>query len=191
MQQNQQLKDRKRRDSAILVETVIPRRDRKLCPTVDTGEGLTEQSHKDQCDINVILDDYKRTGFIKHAKQNAGRYDDVSAVDFEKAAIIVANVKSLFENLPSHVRDEFQGEAANFLRYVQNPSNHAELAQRGILVGNDGLDISGAYVKTPVKKDSPAAQAGKPAEQSGQPSESAAVKPAEQAAETSAANAAE
>lgn len=141
---------------AILKETTIPRRDRKLCPTIDTGKGLTEQAHKDQCDINQILRDYARTGFMKHAKENEGRYDDVSAVDFQKAQITVANVKSMFEGLPSQIRKEFDHDPSRFLNYVQDPSNALQLQQRGIIVGNDGIDITGAYTAAPTKAPEPA-----------------------------------
>lgn len=137
----------------ILIETKIARRDRKLCPTVDTGEGLTEQAHQDQCDINLILEDYSRTGFMRHAKENQGRYDDVSGVDFQKSMETVANVKSMFEGLPSAIRNEFQQDPVQFLNYVQNPKNTEELSKRGILIGNDGIDITGAYIKSPTKAD--------------------------------------
>ena len=135
-----------------LVETTIARRERSLCPVVNTGEGLTEQSHKDSCDINLILRDYARTGFMRHALNNQGRYDDVTAVDYQEAMITVANVKSLFEGLPSEVRKEFNGDPANFLNYVQDPRNAAVLEQRGILAGNDGIDITGAYTTAPKKE---------------------------------------
>lgn len=124
-------------------------RPRNLCPTIDTGEGLTEQSHKQECDMNYILKDYARSGFIKHANQNAGQYDDVTSVDFQKAMDTVANVKTMFEGLPSQVRAEFSHNPTQFLDYVQNPANTKALADRGILHGNDGLDISGAYTAAP------------------------------------------
>jgi len=135
-----------------VTELVRVRRDRKLCPTIDTGEGLTEQSHKQECDINYILKDYTRTGFIKHANQNAGQYDDVTSVDFQTAMDTVANVKTMFENLPSQVRAEFNNQPTQFLDYVQNPNNTEALAQRGILHGNDGLDITGAYTAAPTQQ---------------------------------------
>lgn len=127
------------------------RRPRQYCPTIDTGEGLTEQSHKDACDMNYILKDYARTGFIKHARQHEGKYDDVTSYDFQQAMDTVANVKSMFEGLPSEVRAEFAHNPSQFLDYVQNPENTKVLADRGILVGNDGIDISGAYTTAPIQ----------------------------------------
>lgn len=118
-------------------------------PKLDTGESMTEQSHQDECDINLILADYYRTGLMKHAKQNEGRYDDVSSIDYEKAMITVANVKSLFEGLPAELRKDFGNEPAKFLDFVQNPDNGEKLQKMGILKGNDGVDITGAITKAP------------------------------------------
>lgn len=133
-------------------EPVRYRRDRSLCPTIVCGESLTEQSHADECDINKILHDYTRTGFMRHAKEHAGRYDDVSAVDFQKSMETVANVKSMFECLPAQIRGEFNHDPAAFLTYVQEPANAKVLQDRGILVGNDGIDVTGAYTASPTKK---------------------------------------
>ena len=133
----------------VLKETKIARRCRSKIKTIECGEGLTEQSHKNECDINIILDHYTRTGFMKHAKQNEGLYDDFTSADFQRSMEVVANVKSLFEGLPSEVRKEFNQDPVNFLNYVQDPKNHESLAKRGILVGNDGVDITGAYSGAP------------------------------------------
>lgn len=120
-------------------------------PTIDCGPGMTEQAHKDECDINKILRDYQRTGFMKHAKQHEGRYDDVSAVDFQQAMITVANVKTMFEELPSNFRKEFGNDPAQFLAFAQNPENGTKMEKMGILMGNDGFDIQGAQVMTPTE----------------------------------------
>jgi hypothetical protein len=113
-----------------------------------TGEGLTEQSHKSQCDINHILRDYQRTGMIKHAKNNPGRYDDVSGADFESAMILVANAKSMFEGLPANLRSKFDNNPKTFLDFCQNPVNLPELNRMGIQRGVDGIDSSGAHLAT-------------------------------------------
>ena len=39
-------------------------------PTLGTGKGLTEQSHAKETDINYILKDYVRTGYMKHADRS-------------------------------------------------------------------------------------------------------------------------
>ncbi len=118
-------------------------------PTIDTGAGLTEQSHRDTCDINCILADYHKTGLLKHAAKNEGRYDDVTANDFQEAMFLVKNAQNMFEELPANIRDRFANNPASFLDFVQDESNLDEMQKMGILKGNDGIDISGAPVAVP------------------------------------------
>lgn len=127
--------------------------------TVDTGEGLTEQAHKRETDINYILRDYERTGFIKHAQKHKGKYDDVSVQDFQDAMFIVTNAQKMFDELPGQVRKRFQNSPAEFLSFVQDPNNAAEMAKLGILRGNDGVDVSGTAVNVPTKAHYEAVQA--------------------------------
>jgi phage internal scaffolding protein len=118
--------------------------------TLDTGKGLTEQSHKDECDINFILRDYQRTGFMKHAKEHQGKYDDISVQDFQEAMFIVANANSMFAELPGQVRKRFDNNPSHFLNFVQNPDNKAEMETMGILRGNDGIDMNGVATNAPI-----------------------------------------
>jgi phage internal scaffolding protein len=120
---------------------------------IDTGEGLTEQSHKKACDMNHILKDYKRTGFIRHAKDNQGKYDDISVQDFQEAMFKVTSANNLFNSLPANLRKDFDNDPAKFLGFVQNPDNQTKLQEMGIIRGNDGLDINGMPTKAPLFKE--------------------------------------
>lgn len=129
-------------------------------PTIDCAfPGKTEQAHAKDTDINYILKDYTRTGFIKHANRNQGRYDDVTGVDFQDAMNIIATANSMFENLPSQIRKRFNQNPAEFLDFVQNPANGTEMERMGILKGNDGLDISGTPNAAPTAESVQAARA--------------------------------
>lgn len=112
-------------------------------PTIDCGETLTEQAHKNETDMNYILRDYAKTGFLKHAQKHEGRYDDVTVTDFQDALLTVNNTQNMFNQLPAQIRDRFANNPAQFLEYVSNPANENEMATLGILKGNDGLDING------------------------------------------------
>ena len=116
---------------------------------LNTGKGLTEQAHKRETDMNYILRDYYKTGLIKHAAKNQGRYDDISPVDFREAMEVVANSKSMFEELPANMRKQFDNQPDKFLEFVQNPDNKDQMQKMGILKGNDGIDISGAPTVAP------------------------------------------
>lgn len=127
--------------------------------TLETGKGLTEQSHARECDINYILKDYVKTGLIKHAKENQGRYDDVTSADFQNAMFIVAQGKNMFEELPAQIRKSFSNDVSAFLEFAQNPNNGQALEKMGILKGNDGFDMSGAPTLAPTETTVKAAKA--------------------------------
>lgn len=142
--------------------------------TLDTGPGLTEQSHKKECDMNYILRDYAKTGFVKHAKKHDGAYDDVSSVDFQEAMNVVARSKTMFEELPAAIRANFANDVSQFLAFVQEPGNSQRLQEMGVIYGNDGLDRNGkpsgapvvdepsAPIEAPVKPSAPTEAPVKP-----------------------------
>jgi len=120
-------------------------------PTLTTGRGKTEQSHAKQTDINYILKDYAKTGYIKHAKEHQGKYDDVTSQDFQEAMFLVTQAQNMFNELPSSIRKEFGQNPEEFLNFVQNKDNENYLASLGILRGNDGIDVNGVAVNVPTK----------------------------------------
>ena len=107
------------------------------------GESKTEQSQAQSADINYILKNYRKTGTMEHAKEFAGRYDDVTVNDFTEAMILTTEAKNMFDELPSHIRN-LTGSPQGFLEFTQNPENKQQLIDLGLIEGNDGLDSKGA-----------------------------------------------
>ena len=60
------------------------------------NDGLTEQHHTDQCDINKILAQFMETGIMPKTNANP-QYGDVSNVDFTEMQNQLATAKTLFE----------------------------------------------------------------------------------------------
>lgn len=114
---------------------------------LDTGPGLTEQGHKNETDMNYILRDYARTGFVRHANKNAGRYDDVAVQDFQTAMLIVTEAQDMFNELPSLVRKRFQNSPQAFLEFCADPANSNEMVRLGIAQGVDGVDAKGNAIQ--------------------------------------------
>lgn len=130
-------------------------------PTIVTGRGKTEQAHKDQCDMNLILRDYQKTGLMQHVKNHEGRYDDILVGDFQEAMFLVTRAQTMFSELPSNVRKRFANDPAEFLSFCQNPDNREELAEMGLLRGSDGLTGDGKPSGAPTIDPAPkAAQKG-------------------------------
>jgi len=109
-------------------------------PYVNRGNSATKQSFKDECDINVIMGRYLRTGVIDFVNKHEPRYEDLSeAHDYQQAMLVVAESRSLFQDLPSQIRTKFENDPAKFLDFVHNPQNRSEMAEMGLL--RPGADL--------------------------------------------------
>lgn len=95
-------------------------------------EVITEQSHKESCDIHTIMRKYERTGMLEHTNAYQGRYMDMpSGLDFQTAQNIIAEAKSVFETVPSKIRADFDHDPAKFLDFMQDPANKEQIASYG------------------------------------------------------------
>ena len=101
-------------------------------------DGLTEQHHTDTCDINKILAQFMETGIMPQTNANP-QYGDVSDVDFTQMQNQLATAKTLFEELPEQVKDQFNNEMHTFLHFAENPDNLPELVDMGLAVKNERL----------------------------------------------------
>lgn len=114
--------------------------------------GMTKQSFKDECDINVIMKRYEATGVIPFPERAAqGQYLDVSQVDFVDAMRLVADAKSAFQNLPSRIRDRFGNDPAALLSALEDPRMHEELRELGVLnaVKGEATPLAVRIVESP------------------------------------------
>jgi hypothetical protein len=94
--------------------------------TLDYGithtDGKTEQHHTNACDINLILAQFMETG-IMPPTNTSPQYGDVSGHNFQEAQNQIAIAKTLFEELPEHVRSRFENEPYKFLQFAQDENN--------------------------------------------------------------------
>lgn len=94
---------------------------------------MTKQSFKDESDINNILKRFLKTGVMDFAQKNEPRYGDTTGLEFTQAMQTVAAAKSLFAELPAHLRARFENEPAKFLDFVQDDNNREEARALGLL----------------------------------------------------------
>ncbi|AXL14771.1 internal scaffolding protein [Microviridae sp.] len=100
---------------------------------LSTGPGLTKQSHKNECDINQIMARYQKTGVLEHAKAHQGSYGEITSETFLSAHQTIARAKSMFETLPSSLRERFENRPENYFDFVQDPDNTTELVKMGLV----------------------------------------------------------
>lgn len=106
------------------------------------GCSLTEQDHKDECDIGKIIESYVRTGQLPSQSQPS--YLDCTQVqDYESAQYLIAEVNSQFNSLPAVDRERFVN-VKNFLNFVSDPANLRECYEKNY-INRDTVDISKVY----------------------------------------------
>lgn len=93
----------------------------------------TKQSFKTECDINVIMARYQATGVIQSLNKGEPRYVDTTGVDYQSAMNTVANARSLFEELPAHIRNRFKNDPVEMLQFAAKGENYEEALKMGLL----------------------------------------------------------
>lgn len=108
---------------------------KKLKQTISFPEQSphTRQEFKDECDINTIMAQYERTGEIFHINEAAPQYLDCNGDDFRANMDYIAGAFSMFEELPSSIRAQFDNDPATFLDFTSQAKNYPELAAMGLL----------------------------------------------------------
>lgn len=98
------------------------------------GDDRAKQSFKEESDINRIMSRYQVTGQLPDNLLNQGtpRFIDATGLDYQQAMETVAHAQSLFEQLPSSVRDRFGNDPQRFLEFAEEPENTQELVQMGL-----------------------------------------------------------
>jgi phage internal scaffolding protein len=110
----------------------------KLRVAIATGDGLTEQHHKDETDINKIVRKYNKTGLIDHLNQFEAKYADMTGFDYQNAQNLIASANSMFEGLPSEIRNKFDNDPAKFMTFVDDPANAEQMVEMGLAKAPEG-----------------------------------------------------
>lgn len=124
----------------------------------DTGEvvpSLTKQSMKKDCDINVIMGRYLKSGQVDHLAKHGGHYGDFPAQTFHEAMNTVRKAEEMFADLDSAIRKRFHNDPAEFLEFVQarnedgGATNFTEMVKLGLAVPQAAPAASSAPVGAP------------------------------------------
>jgi len=100
--------------------------------TLTTLDARTEQCHRDECDINKIIAKYDRTGVLTHVNDFEARYEDLTGLDYQTMLNTVANANSMFEGLPSEIRNQFANDPAKFISFMDDENNNEQMYEMGL-----------------------------------------------------------
>lgn len=95
-------------------------------PLDASKDGRTRQEFAAECDINVLLARYEKSGALNHYNAAEPKYFDVGHVpDLQEAHMIMQEAERAFMTLPAVVRREFDHEPLNFVKFLQvDPKDH-------------------------------------------------------------------
>lgn len=130
---------------------------------------FTEQAHKEQCDVNNIIRKYDKNGLITHVQKFEARFGDMTGPDFKESYDKIMTAIQMFGELPSAIRNRFDNQPAELLRFMDNPENRKEAIELGIIKADwtEATDGLGEHVKQGEnieKKDVPTEQTPKSGE---------------------------
>lgn len=96
-------------------------------------DGMTEQHHKDACDVHCIISQYDKTGLITHVSGAKAMYGDFTQNnEYQEALNLVIKAQNAFDDLPAKVRQRFGNDPGEFLEFVSNPENQEEMVKLGL-----------------------------------------------------------
>ena len=72
----------------------------------------TKQAFREECNINKIMAKYQKTGIIDHLNKYEGRYDMADGETFQEAMNLITDAQTMFNDLPSSIRNEFENNPA-------------------------------------------------------------------------------
>lgn len=96
------------------------------------GPTMTKQSFRDECDINVLVKRFAKTGVISQRTAIPLRGDFTDALDFRGMQDALNAARESFMSLSSDVRERFGHNPEKFVRWTLDKENLPELRKLGL-----------------------------------------------------------
>lgn len=96
---------------------------------------LTQQSAKDECDINLIVESAKRGADLSgRVNDKAPRFGDFTNLPSYKDCLnVVVKANEAFMSMDAFIRERFGNDPGQFLSFIDNPDNREEAIKLGLV----------------------------------------------------------
>ena len=94
---------------------------------------VTEQSHKNQCDVNNIIKKYNKNGLISHVSSMKAEFGDVPLVDYKEMQDRLVKMQGEFSKLPGEVKKRFGNSPFNLIAFMEDAGNREEAIKLGLI----------------------------------------------------------
>lgn len=101
--------------------------------TVNEEPSKTDQSFKDEVNVNNIISKFNKTGQISHLAKKQGMYADLSTIeDLHTSLTQVVQAQEAFDSLPAELRRRFGNSPVEMVNFLQDPANDQEAVKLGL-----------------------------------------------------------
>lgn len=118
----------------IKFRTVYSARDEEHKGILFTSDSLAQQHFRDECDVNVIVDRYVKTGVIEHTAEIPPHFADVSDIPMNlfDAYNAVEAAEAAFMDLPAKLRKSLDNDPSRLSEWLSDPSNRQAAVEYGL-----------------------------------------------------------
>lgn len=98
------------------------------------GPSRTRQEFAEECDVNVLMKRYERTGVLPQfgAERKAMYLDLASVPTFHEAMDVLVQAEYAFGRLPAAVRKEFDNDPGKFVAFAEDRKNLEQMRKWGL-----------------------------------------------------------
>ena len=95
---------------------------------------VTQQSAKEECDINLIVERAKRGADLTHIAKGTPVYGDFTGLpDYRESLLMVNKARDMFMSLDSRIRERFSNDPGRLLEFLGDDKNREEALKLGLL----------------------------------------------------------
>lgn len=96
-------------------------------------EGMTQQSFREECDINEIVRRFGLTGELPENLRMPVSGDFTAVTDFQSAMNVVRTAQEEFLRVPAEIRARFANDPQRLLEFLGNDANRDEAIKLGLV----------------------------------------------------------
>lgn len=101
--------------------------------TVPSGESLTQQQFIEDCDVNLIMAKYMKTGQMPEGVSQMIEGDFSNLPDYQEALHTVMRAEEMFMEIPATIRLQFENNPQKLLQFLHNTENKEEAIKLGLI----------------------------------------------------------
>lgn len=102
-------------------------------PDAALEASATQQSFADECDVNIIMARWAKTGIMPQGSRQSQFGDFTGAEDYQSAMNAVIAAQNAFDALPANIRKRFENDPAQLLAFINDVNNRDEAISLGLI----------------------------------------------------------